>query len=186
MQEPTVADMSIADEHIVVKTKTRISSVCEELSQNPAHAVLVKKDSEILGVVTARDIFSSMAEGINAAKVKVEKIMRTDILTIPGPTPLSIALEVMSKQKPDAIVITDNDGEYVGYFSARDYREATRKLESHQLMSVRLNRSRKAITQQAEKSDATDSGEDLLDLLLGGNNEDLEEEINPPAMIDLD
>lgn len=186
MQEPTVADMSIADEHIVVKTKTRISSVCEELSQNPAHAVLVKKDSEILGVVTARDIFSSMAEGINAAKVKVEKIMRTDILTIPGPTPLSIALEVMSKQKPDAIVITDNDGEYVGYFSARDYREATRKLESHQLMSVRLNRSRKAITQQAEKSDADDSGEDLLDLLLGGNNEDLEEEINPPAMINLD
>ena len=42
MQEPTVADMSIADEHIVVEVKTKISEVCKELAVNPDHAVLVK------------------------------------------------------------------------------------------------------------------------------------------------
>ena len=69
MQAPTVADMSIADEHIVVETKTRISTICEDLSKNPSHAILVKKGDDILGIVTARDIFTSMAAGINATKV---------------------------------------------------------------------------------------------------------------------
>ena len=89
MEEPTIADMSITDEHIVVASKTRISSVCEELSKNPDYAVLVKKGNEIIGVVTARDIFATMADGLNATKVKVDKIMRTEILTLRGNTPLS-------------------------------------------------------------------------------------------------
>ena len=182
MQEPTVADMSIADEHIVVATKTRISAVCDVLSNNPSYAILVKKGDDILGVVTARDIFSSMAEGINATKVKVNKIMRTDILTISAETPLSIALEVLSSNKPDAIVIVDSDNEYLGYFSAQDYREATRKLDTHQTMSSRLNRSHKAISKKADEVEE-DSDDDLLGLLLGDFEE--EEEIKTLPSIDL-
>jgi len=181
MQEPTVADMSIADEHIVVATKTRISAVCDVLSNNPSYAILVKKGDDILGVVTARDIFSSMAEGINATKVKVDKIMRTDILTISAETPLSVALELLSNNKPDAIVIVDSNDEYVGYFSAQDYREATRKLDTHQTMSSRLNRSHKAISKKADEEE--DSDDDLLDLLLGDFEE--EEETKTLPAIDL-
>ena len=33
MQEPTVADMSITDEHFVVQSKTKVSAICEELSK---------------------------------------------------------------------------------------------------------------------------------------------------------
>jgi len=177
MQEPTVADMSIADEHIIVATKTRISAVCDVLSNNPSYAILVKKGDDILGVVTARDIFSSMAEGINATKVKVDKIMKTDILTISADTPLSIALEVLSNKKPDAIVIVDSNDEYVGYFSAKDYREATRKLDTHQTMSSRLNRSHKAISKMDEEQE--DSDDDLLDLLLGDFEEEEEIKVLP-------
>tara|TARA_B110001452_G_scaffold10754_1_gene8956 strand:- start:1127 stop:1714 length:588 start_codon:yes stop_codon:yes gene_type:complete len=171
MQTPTVADMSITDEHLVVETKTRISNICEHLSNHPSHAILVKKGEEILGIVTARDIFTSMAAGINATKVKVEKIMRTDVMTIAADTPLSKALELLSSKKPDAIVIVGPSFEFVGYFSAQDYREATRKLETHQIMSARLNRSRKAISKKAVEVEE-DTDDDLLDLLLG----DFEEE----------
>ena len=66
MQEPTVADMSIADEHIIVEMKTRISEVCKVLAVTPDYAVLVKKGAEVLGVVTARSIFQKMSEGVNA------------------------------------------------------------------------------------------------------------------------
>ena len=172
MQEPTVADMSIADEHIVVEMKTRISEVCKVLAVNPSHAVLVKKGTEVLGVVTARSIFQKMSEGVNATKVKVSKIMRTNILSISADTPLSKGLDLMSKENPDAIVITDAEGEFVGYFSTSDYREATRKLEAHQKMSSRLKRSRKVITEKAEEKD---SNVDLLDLLLGAVEEEEEE-----------
>ena len=172
MQEPTVADMSIADEHIVVEMKTRISEVCKVLAVNPGHAVLVKKGTEVLGVVTARSIFQKMSEGVNATKVKVSKIMRTNILSISADTPLSKGLDLMSKENPDAIVITDAEGEFVGYFSTSDYREATRKLEAHQKMSSRLKRSRKVITEKAEEKN---SNVDLLDLLLGDVEEEDEE-----------
>ncbi len=184
MQEPTVADMSITDEHIVVQSKTRISEVCKELAINPDNAVLVKKGSEVLGVVTARSIFQTMSEGVNATKIKVDKIMKKNILAIAGDTPLSSGLEMMSKVNPDAIIITDSDNEFMGYFSARDYREATRKLEAHQLMSVRLKRSRKAITEKvAEKEE---SGGDLLDLLLGDFGDEEEDEVEVPSMFNLE
>ena len=184
MEEPTVADMSIADEHIVVTKKTRISAVCEELSVNPGHAVLVKKGGDILGVVTAKDIFATMAEGTNATKVKVEKIMRTDIMSLPGNMPLSLALGSMSTHNPDAIIITDSSGDFLGYFSAHDYREATRKLEAHELMAARLNRSRNAISQKAIESEADESGADLLGLLLGGFEDEDEDIVEDEDVVD--
>ena len=183
MEEPTIADMSITDEHIVVASKTRISSVCEELSKNPDYAVLVKKGNEIIGVVTARDIFATMAEGLNATKVKVDKIMRTEILTLRGNTPLSKGLNMLSNLSSDAVVVIDNEGNFMGYFSVKDYREATRKLEAHQLLSARLSRSRKAISKQSREK--ADSDGDLLDLLLGDNVED-EDDDEVPSMIRLD
>ena len=184
MQEPTIADMSIKDEHIVVVSKTRVSSVCEELAKNPDYAVLVKKGSDIIGVVTARDIFGKMAEGMNATKVKVDKIMRTEILTLRADTPLSKGLNMLSNLSSDAVVVTDSEGEFMGYFSVKDYREATRKLEAHQLLSARLSRSRKAISRRSEEKE--DSGGDLLDLLLGDNLDDEEDEHEVPSMISLD
>ena len=183
MEEPTIADMSITDEHIVVASKTRISSVCEELSKNPDYAVLVKKGNEIIGVVTARDIFVTMAEGLNATKVKVDKIMRTEILTLRGNTPLSKGLNMLSNLSSDAVVVIDNEGDFMGYFSVKDYREATRKLEAHQLLSARLSRSRKAISKQSREK--ADSDGDLLDLLLGDSVEE-EDDDEVPSMIRLD
>tara|TARA_B100001769_G_scaffold53092_1_gene38376 strand:- start:2483 stop:3031 length:549 start_codon:yes stop_codon:yes gene_type:complete len=182
MEEPTVADMSITDEHIVVESKTKVSDICQELSRNPEHAILVKKGKDILGVVTARDIFAKMAEGLNATKVKVDKIMRTNILAVLGNTPLSKGLDIMSTTSPDAVIVVDEGGEFLGYFSVRDYREATRKLEAHLLMAARLSRSRKAITDKKIEDD--DSGGDLLDMLLGSNDE--EEDTEVPSMISLD
>ncbi|MGB1935677.1 MAG: CBS domain-containing protein [Candidatus Poseidoniaceae archaeon] len=184
MQEPTIADMSITDEHIVVASKTRVSSICQELSKNPDYAVLVKKGSEIIGVVTARDIFAKMAEGMNATKVKVDKIMRTEILTLRADTPLSKGLNMLSNLSSDAVVVTDAEGDFMGYFSVKDYREATRKLEAHQLLSSRLSRSRKAISKQSEENE--EAGGDLLDLLLGDNLDEEEDEHEVPSMISLD
>jgi len=173
MQEPTLSDMSITDEHILVAPKTTIGDIGDRMADNPNNAVLVQnKSGAVQGVVTARDIFFLMADGTNPVKTKLEKIMRTNIATMPGNMALNKALEQMSIEKPDAIVITGPDGGYIGYFSAEDYRDATRKLESHQMMSARLNRSKKAISSAAADADQGDSTTDLLDLLLGDREDE--------------
>ena len=61
MKEPTVSDMSIADEHIVVEAKTKVGDICQKLSKNPNNAVLVMGKGEITGVITARDIFQQLS-----------------------------------------------------------------------------------------------------------------------------
>lgn len=184
MDEPTVADMSITDEHIVVVSKTKVSDICSELAINPEHAVLVKKGRDILGVVTAKDIFSRMAEGMNATKIKVDKIMRTNVLAVKGDTPLSKALNVMSETPTDVVIVIDENDEFMGYFSIRDYRDATRRLEAHLLMVSRLSKSRKAIKQVKSENEDTDG--DLLDLLLGNDGDEVEDELDIPSMIMLD
>ena len=185
MEEPTIGDMSITDEHIVVASKTKISKICQELSKNPDYAVLVKKSGDIIGVVTARDIFAKMAEGLNATKVKVDKIMRTEILKLRDNTPLSKGLNMLSKLSSDAVVVIDSDGEFCGYFSIKDYREATRKLEAHLIISSRLSKSRKAISSKSsQKEEHTNS--DLLDLLLGDNLDTDDDEDEVPSMLKFD
>ena len=171
MQEPTVSDMSIADEHIVVGPKATVVSVASQLSTDSGIAVLVKKKggNEIQGVVTVRDILSIISEGKNPSKMKVAKLMRTNIITLDSKTHLSKALDVMLAKRPDALIIVDANGDFKGYFSPSDYRDATRRLEAHQLMSVRLTRSKKVIAKAAAEEDPPD---ELLDLLLGGNDDD--------------
>ena len=46
-----------------------------------------------------------MAEGMNATKVKVDKIMRTEILTLRANTPLSKGLNMLSNLSSDAVVV---------------------------------------------------------------------------------
>jgi len=108
--------------------------------------------------------------------------MRKKIMTFNKDEKLSVALDVMSKERPDAMVVVDSDQSFIGYFSAEDYRDATRRLEAHQLMAARLKRSKKAINEEASKETQTD----LLDLLLGGNDFDDEESADPPSMITLE
>jgi len=173
MQEPTVSDMSIADEHIVVEPKATVASIASQLASDSGLAVLVKVKggSEIQGVVTVKDILSIIAEGKNPAKMKVAKVMRTNIITLDRSTHLSKALDIMLAKRPDALVIVDAKGDFNGYFSPSDYRDATRRLEAHQLMSVRLTRSKKVIAEVAAEEEPPD---ELLDLLLGGNDDEID------------
>ena len=72
MEEPTVADMSFTTNMLLWLLRPK-SATFVSAFEKPEHAILVRED--ILGVVTARDIFAKMAEGLNATKVKVDKIM---------------------------------------------------------------------------------------------------------------
>ena len=90
----------------------------------------------------------------------------------------------MSNTPTDVVIVVDGNGEFLGYFSVKDYRDATRRLEAHLLMVSRLSKSRKAIKQAKIEND--DSEGDLLDLLLGNDAEKEEEDLDIPSMIMLD
>ena len=181
MQAPTISDMSITDEHVVVDPKTTVGMVSERLSRSPDDAILVKdKSGNVAGVVTSKDIFKALGEGKSVVKLRLEKIMRTNVLTTEANTPLADALTLISKQGPDAIVIM-NGPNFAGYFSPDDYRSASRRIEAHQSMASRLKQSKSALTEAASEVEETDPDQekmDLINLLLGDNEEEEEEEIS--------
>ena len=97
MQAPTISDMSITDEHVVVDPKTTVGMVSERLSRSPDDAILVKdKSGNVAGVVTSKDIFKALGEGKSVVKLRLEKIMRTNVLTTEANTPLADALTQIS------------------------------------------------------------------------------------------
>ena len=179
MEGPTISDMSITDEHFVVDGKAVVSTVAANLAKSPNDAILIKdKSGVVAGVVTTKDIFGAMADGVNIMKVKFEKIMRTNLLTAPSNLPLTKAIEMIAKQGPDAIIIMDGQ-EFIGYFSPDDYRDATRRIEAHQVMMTRLSKSKSALGDAASSTPAVD-GDDtsgLLGVLLGDIEDEEEEEI---------
>ena len=48
MQAPTISDMSITDEHVVVDPKTTVGMVSERLSRSPDDAILAWISQETL------------------------------------------------------------------------------------------------------------------------------------------
>jgi CBS domain-containing protein len=178
MEGPTISDMSITDEHFVVDGKAVVSTVAANLAKSPNDAILIKdKAGTVAGVVTTKDIFGAMADGVNIMKVKFEKIMRTNLLTAPSNLPLTKAIDMIAKQGPDAIIIMDGQ-QFVGYFSPDDYRDATRRIEAHQTMMDRLSKSKTALGAAAVSSPTEDKDDmaGLLGVLLGDIEDEDEEE----------
>lgn len=180
--EPVVGDMSITDEHAVVGAKATFADVCQPFLRSRDAAVLVEnaKTGEIDGVITLKDLLEIIATGKNPAKEKISKHMRTKVVEMPIATPLSGALRMMAESQPDAVVIRGPNGEFAGYFSPDDYREASRRLESHQMLAMRMQRSKSALGDardvDIEEDDPAAEQQALLDVMLGDFEDDEEGE----------
>ena len=179
--EPVVGDMSITDEHAVVGAKATFADVCQPFLRSRDAAVLVEnaKTGGIDGVITLKDLLQIIATGKNPAKEKISKHMRTKVVEMPIATPLSGALRMMAESQPDAVVIRGPNGEFAGYFSPDDYREASRRLESHQMLAMRMQRSKNALGDareaEIEEDDPAAEQQNLLDIMLGDFESDEED-----------
>ncbi|MGY8701385.1 MAG: CBS domain-containing protein [Candidatus Poseidoniales archaeon] len=179
--EPVVGDMSITDEHAVVGGKATFADVCQPFIKSRDAAILIEnpKTGQIEGVITLKDLLILIASGKNPAKEKISKYMRTKVVEMGISTPLSQALRMMAEAQPDAVVIRDPNGGFAGFFSPDDYRDATRRLESHQMISMRMQKSKTALgeARNAEADDDEPGAEkqNLLDTLLGDFEEEEEE-----------
>ena len=185
--EPVVGDMSITDEHAVVGAKATFADVCQPFLRSRDAAVLVEnaKTGGIDGVITLKDLLQIIATGKNPAKEKISKHMRTKVVEMPISTPLSGALRMMAESQPDAVVIRGPNGEFSGYFSPDDYREASRRLESHQILAMRMQRSKNALGDardtDIEEDDPAAEQQALLDIMLGDFEAEEEGESGPAA-----
>ncbi len=102
---------------VVVSPDTTIREAVREMKEHNVGAVVVKKDKEIVGIVTDRDIALSIVDGCDK---KVEEIMSKNVAVIPEYAELYEATKLMSERNVRRLPVVDENKNLVGMISIDD------------------------------------------------------------------
>lgn len=127
----TVADLDLDDEHITIGIEDSMAEAARRLlTINGGILIVLDDDSKTKGVLGNRQLLKSLAENIDADSEKCSKWMEMDFFETPLDTPLKDLLSDVQNRSPQAVVVVDSQGDFSGYFSPKDYKDATRMLNS--------------------------------------------------------
>jgi len=123
-----INDMEINDEYFMVDTRTRGKVICQKLQQLTEGGVVLvserKNKDKVIGYITKKEIIDTVAEGRNPMRRPAEEFMLTDFMEVVEDERLGDVIPLISKKYPDAIVVIDWEGRFVGFFSKNDYKDA--------------------------------------------------------------
>ncbi len=94
------------------------------MSQKRIGALLVKRDEELLGILTERDILNKIvAQGLKAKEVTVAEIMVKHVIVIDQCRTVRNAMQVVTEKKLRHLPVV-KDGKLVGMLSGGDLTRA--------------------------------------------------------------
>jgi len=92
------------------------------------HVVVVGTGGQILGVISDRDILSTLARTSNWQTKDVSQIMTRDPVTVKRETPLSVAVAKMVAKRINCLPVLDDEGKVCGILTSTDLLKAYQKL----------------------------------------------------------
>lgn len=123
-----VRDFTITDEFVYVNQSVGTGDLARELMGVPRGVVFIfNDDGTPVGAVTAREFLIAVMEGKNLLEMTAGDVMNTNIMEVGIEDNISEVVLRISKHTPYAVVVKDTDGEFMGYFSPKDYQEALKK-----------------------------------------------------------
>jgi predicted transcriptional regulator len=124
-----VSDLEITDEFKTIGNSADGKAAAQVLMKIPHGVVLVVGDeNKPEGVITAREFLTKIIEGTNPVDLEVTSLMNTDIMEIKHNALLDMVVPKVTENDPYAVIVTDKDGEFKGYFSPKDYQEALARI----------------------------------------------------------
>lgn len=113
-----VGDVMTTDVH-VVKAGSSVKDTAAVMAREGHGCVIVVNGAFALGMVTERDIVHKVtSEGADPAKVRVDDIMSTPLITIPPDATLLEAARKMTEYEIRRIVVVDGMGRLLGLLTA--------------------------------------------------------------------
>lgn len=124
-----VSDLEITDEFKTIVNSADGKEAAQVLMKIPHGIVLVvESNNKPVGVITAREFLTKIINGENPVDLKVTSLMNTDIMEIKYNALLDSVVPKITENDPYAVIVTDNKGEFKGYFSPKDYQEALARI----------------------------------------------------------
>ena len=96
-----------------------LAEAARKMWEQQTGSLLVMEGSELLGIITERDILKAVATGTDLGKTKVEEVMPRDLVTIHPGASLREAASVMTEKWIRHLPVLDR-GKLVGVLSQRD------------------------------------------------------------------
>ena len=104
---------------ISVPGETTVFQVAKMMEQGGIGAVLIKKGSNLHGIITDRDYATKIVSNNMPSDTSVEQVMSSPLITINFDETISAAAERMTNKKIRKLAVTDN-GNIVGLITSTD------------------------------------------------------------------
>jgi len=111
-------------------TGQKVSDVRKIFAQNAFHHMPVVSGKKLIGLISASDILGISVEGVGSDErsmdayldhqFSIEKLMRTDLRTLPEKARIADAAEILSDGQFHAIPVVDGDENLIGIVTSTD------------------------------------------------------------------
>ncbi len=97
-----------------------VQEAAQEMRKAKIGALLIMRGDELLGIMTERDVLNKVvAEGLNAAEIKVHEIMTADVVVIDPRRSVRDAMNIVTVKRLRHLPVV-RDGHLVGVVSGGD------------------------------------------------------------------
>ena len=126
-----VSDLVLTDEHDTVGMDDTLADAAGKLVElRRGILIVLGDDNKVKGVISPAQILMAVAGGIDVNSDTCGMHMDGDVMEVGLDDDIDAMIEKMNARQPHAVVAVDLNGEFSGYFSPNDYREALARLEA--------------------------------------------------------
>ena len=118
---------------VQVKVGTTVAEAAKQMKEKGIGSLLIRKEHEILGIITEMDIVQKVvAEGADPSVKTVETIMSTPLLTIEPEKSVVDANDMMDQYRVRHLGVTEGD-EIIGIISVREAMRDVKKITARNI-----------------------------------------------------
>ena len=133
----TVGDLTLDDEHMSVGVDDTLQEAAKRLLTISGGIVVVLGDEHrVKGVIGQRQLIKALSQGVDASAVQCHQHMEMDFMQVRQSDDLKTVLADIQQRSPQAVVVVDENDEFIGYFSPGDYQEAVQLVENLKDLSL--------------------------------------------------
>lgn len=119
-----ISDLELSDEHDTISLEATLVDAANKLLALPRGVLVVLDDTKAKGVLTSVQLLTALASGDDMNGELCGAHMDMDVMEVNLSDELEDLKPELSARKPHAILAVDDAGDFAGYFSPNDYREA--------------------------------------------------------------
>ena len=127
-EKVTVADLDLNDEHMTIGLSDTLKEAAKRLLSIPGGVLVVlADDSKVKGVIGHKQLLLAIDSDADTKNATCAEHMEMDFMEVKLDEDLKVVMQKIRQRSPQAVVATDEHGDFNGYFSPNDY-QASRDL----------------------------------------------------------